>query len=146
MTVDGQSGLYALTGGNDGEWNYLFYSRTNASNLYKTGVSVTIEDKTVANCIVIAPDGYTGTIASSYDAKAWSTAESSGLVCLPANNKYRDESKLKSGSDTFYWTAMPDSSKNNYAYSLQFNASNILNYSGNRCYGYSVRLVCPVSD
>ena len=146
MTVDGQSGLQALTGGNDGEWHYLFNSRTNASNLYKTGVSVTIGDKTVANCVVIAPDGYTGTIASSYDAEAWSAAESSGLVCLPAA-KYRDGTSLRTSSgNTFYWTAMSDDSKASYAYSLQFNAGNILNYSGNRMYGYSVRLVCPVSD
>ena len=50
----------ALTGGEDGEWNYLFSKRDNASDLYKGAVSITIRENTASNCVVIAPAGSTG--------------------------------------------------------------------------------------
>ena len=55
LTVDGTSGCFALS---QSEWDYLISTRTNATNLRKYGVSV--GDK--ANCLIIAPDGFTGTL------------------------------------------------------------------------------------
>lgn len=82
------------------EWSYLFASRDNASALYKIGVTVCGEE----NCLVIAPDNFTGTIESSYDAAAWASAEASGLVCLPAGG-YRDTGDILESGKGYYWTS-----------------------------------------
>lgn len=59
MTVDGTSGLYALT---QEEFTYLYETRPNAANLRR--IEVTVGE--VRDCLVIAPDGYKGTIGDSY--------------------------------------------------------------------------------
>jgi len=133
LTVDGQGGLYALS---NSELTYLINTRTNANSLKKTGVSVAGKLK----CLIIAPDGYTGTIATSYDAAAWTAAESQGLVCLPAAGK-REGSSFKSvGGFGEYWLSTPDG--NDCAYGLGFNGV-FVNSGGNsqRLVGRTVRLV-----
>lgn len=146
LTVDGQSGLYLLSGGGGGEWDYLINTRTNASALYKKNVTV----NGVASCLVIAPDSFTGTIADSYDAAAWKTAEASGLVCLPpAGYRDSDESGFNfQGTQGCYWSASP--SGTNSACYLYFSAGNVLTSGGeaiiNRSRAFSVRLVSTVSE
>lgn len=143
MTVDGQSGLFALTCGTDGEWNYLFSARANASSLYKKHVTV----NGVSECIVIAPDDFTGTLADSYDASAWKTAETSGIVCLPPAG-YRNGNVLHNqGSCGGYLSATPSSSDVNLAYGVYFpDPSFFPTDCERRSYGYSVRLVSSVSN
>ncbi len=160
LAVDGTL-VRALTGGDDGEWNYLFSKRDNASNLYKGAVSITIGETTASNCVVIAPDGYTGTIESSYDTAAWAAAEASGLVCLPAAGfSWLNGSNLEiraAGEEGSYWSATPYGDVDT-AWCLSFDGNittgpfgdvhgpNISpTASSNRKYGNSIRLVFSVS-
>lgn len=165
LTVDGQEGLYALTGEDyTGEWYYLFSERSNSSNLYKGDVSITIGETTASNCVIIAPDGYTGTLESSYDTAAWAAAEASGLVCLPAAGfSWLNNSNLEiraAGDEGSYWSASPYGDVDT-AWCLNFDGEistmstpfgdivrgpNINpTASSNRKYGNSIRLVFSVS-
>jgi len=139
ITVEGTEGLYALS---YEEWEYLIRLRYNAYSLYKYGVSVA--GKT--NCLIIAPDGYTGSIESSYDATAWATAEALGLVCLPAAGHrvcdyYNEMCNILSGGDKgSCWSSSPFFDENS-ARTLDFNsefAGPTYNWRDNGC---SIRLV-----
>ncbi len=133
LTVDGQGGLYALS---SSEWTYLINTRTNASTLMKKGV--TVNNK--ANCLIIAPDGYTGTIATSYDAAAWTAAESQGLVCLPAAGYRIGSGVYDVGDCGSCWSSTPGGEYD--AYSLSFDGIGVVPADGyDRDNGYSVRLV-----
>lgn len=84
------------------EWDYLLEGRSNAAKLYKSGVTVCGVD----NCLVIAPDGFAGQIAESYDAAGWSTSEKTdGLVCLPPAGHRYGADVGGSGERGFYWTS-----------------------------------------
>ena len=118
------------------EWVYLFKTRTNASSLYKYGVTVC--GKT--NCVVIAPDGFTGTIETSYDATAWAIAEAAGLVCLPAAGRRYGPNVSYVGGSGHYWSSTARDS--NYAYLVSFSSSAVSPGSyGLRNFGFSVRLI-----
>lgn len=97
LTVDGVSGLYVLSAA---QWTYLLEERDNASSLFKYGVTVNGK----ANCLVIAPDGFTGTIESSYTLGALETA---GLVCLPAAGDFSGTTKRGNDTFGFYWSSSP---------------------------------------
>ena len=118
------------------EWQYLFKTRTNASSIYKYGVTVC--GKT--NCLIIAPDGFTGSIASSYDTSTWPAAEAAGLVCLPAAG-FRSGSFVGNiGSYGYYWSSTAYDC--DYAYHVRFNGGSVVpGSSGTRRSGYSVRLI-----
>ena len=138
FTVSSQSGMWrALTGGGEGEWKYLIETREKAADLRKSNVTVC----DIGNCLVIAPDGFTGTIEDSYTAEAWVAAEASGLVCLsPAG--YRENTLLKEvGKHNYYWSSTPNGEYQAYFlyfYSEGFYTAN----SGNRnSKGSSIRLV-----
>ncbi len=132
LTVDGVSGLFALS---QSEWSYLISSRTNASSLCKYGVSVGGK----ANCLIIAPDGFSSTLKSSY---TLDEVSSLGLVCLPAAGYRVGSSFYYAESWGGYWSSTPDSSYSGYAYSLYFYSDNVgTNYGYYRNYGHSLRLV-----
>ena len=118
------------------EWTYLFKTRTNASKLYKYGVTVC--GKT--NCVIIAPDGYTETIAASYDTTTWPVAEAAGLVCLPAAGRRDGSSVHNVGHYGYYWSSSAYGSDNAYYVSFGSNFVYPANYNG-RNYGYYVRLI-----
>jgi len=117
---------------------YLYETRTNASGLYKCGVTVCGKD----NCVIIAPDNWdtsANPLQTSYDATAWATAEAAGLVCLPAAGS-------RFGSDVgivvygFYWSSTANGSY--YAYYVILNSSIVAPGSSDyRYYGCSVRLI-----
>jgi len=138
ITVEGTEGLYALS---KEEWKYLIQTRADASNLYKKGVTVAGK----SNCLIIAPDGFKGTIADSYTADTWATAEADGLVCLPAAGYNDNEKGFKfGGSNCYYWSSSPATSGSNNAYCLKYTSSEKKVYSAEsfyRKYGMSVRLV-----
>gem|GEM_PF-2727653 len=142
LIVEGTSGLYVLSvNGTTEGWRYLLEKRTNAINLCKN--NVTVAGKSV--CYIIAPDDYTGTIATSYTADEWVTAEASGLVCLPPAGG-RGEDAVGYGSGAVggnYWSSTPASgSKVTYALRHTFIAtSGSTGSSSLRNYGYSLRLV-----
>lgn len=84
------------------EWNYMLATRENASELYKSGVTVC----GVEGCLVIAPDDFTGTIETSYDNAEWSTAEKTdGLVCLPPAGHRYGVGVGNTGRLGFYWAS-----------------------------------------
>jgi len=119
MEVEGISNLYALS---KDEWNYLLVSRANAKQFQKTGVTVVGKTK----CLVIAPDGYDYTnhpLQDSYTPEAWASAESLGLVCLPAAGCRTQMSINGGGDDGHYWTSTLDVNDCESAYNLYFNSN-----------------------
>ncbi len=132
LTVDGTSGCFAMS---SDEWDYLIRSRTNAYNLHKYGV--TVGDK--KNCLVIAPDSFSGTLKASYTLDEISSL---GLVCLPAAG-YRDGSSFYSAeSYGLYWSSTPNSSNSSDAYTLYFSSGNVYtSINAGRSGGQSLRLV-----
>ena len=124
------------------EWKYLFKTRTNASSLYKYGVTVC--GKT--NCVIIAPDNWdtsANPLQTSYDATAWATAEAAGLVCLPAAG-YRYGSLVSYiGDGGYYWSSTAIGSS--IACNVYFSSRDVspVNYDF-RSYGRSVRLITDV--
>ena len=121
------------------EWVYLLETRTNASGLYKAGVSVC--GKTY--CVIIAPDNWdtsANPLQTSYDATAWATAEAAGLVCLPAAGGRYGSGVGSVGDDGFYWSSTAYGS--GFAYDAYFNSSLLdPGYEVYRDGGNSVRLI-----
>ena len=137
FTVGGQTNVWRTL--SHDEWKYLFEHHT-----YKY---VSVNNK---YGIVIAPDGFSGTIADSYDATAWATAESNGFVFLP-NTGFRNNGTGISETDKscFYWTSTA-SDVNQYgnptAYRMFFQWKNSsLDYNfdnkGERQWAIGIRLV-----
>lgn len=121
------------------EWQYLFKTRKNAANLYKTGVTVC--DKTY--CAVIAPDNYSGTIKASYSAEEWLAAEAEGLVCLTSAGYRLDSGNiLHVGDESYFWTSAPWTDTN--AQDVQFISGDYESFNHPRQYGHAVRLVRDV--
>ncbi|MCQ2180273.1 MAG: hypothetical protein MJY91_09270 [Bacteroidales bacterium] len=123
------------------EWVYLFETRTNASSLYKYGVTVC--GKT--NCVIIAPDNWdtsANPLQTSYDATAWATAEAAGLVCLPAAGFRYGSNVSNVGDYGHYWSS--SASGGSYAYYVRFNSSDV--YSGSYGYRYNGRSVRLITD
>ena len=124
------------------EWKYLI-NKDGDENIrkgkYKYGVTVCEK----ANCLILAPDDFEGTIAESYDAAAWATAEAAGLVCLPAAG-YRNGSDVNSvGSGGRYWSSSAFNLRN--AYRVESKSDSVTPDSyGTRSNGFSVRLVTEV--
>jgi len=133
FTVNGAKGVWRTL--STGEWQYLLSTRGTGDTNFKYGVVVCGN----ANCLVIAPDGNKTSIASSYDATAWATAEANGFVCLPAAGYRGDSSVDCVGEGGFYWssTALGE----DYACDLLFFSSLVCSDYLNRNFGYSVRLV-----
>ncbi len=130
LTVEGTSGLYVLT---IAEWNYLLNSRTNATSLRKPEVTVGSATK----CLIIAPDGFTSTLQSSYTLDEVNTL---GLVCLPAAGERAVTTFNYCGSYGYYWSATPNSSDMTSARYLLF-GQNIYDDSDYRYRGLILRLV-----
>ena len=120
----------------DSEWSYLLNSRTNASSLNKAGVTIN-----GTMCLVIAPDDFAGTIASSYDTAAWATAEAAGLVALPAAGSRSGSNISATGSFGGYCSSTPDEDMSGIACCLYFGSSSAYTFDDFRNVGYSVRLV-----
>lgn len=117
------------------EWQYLFANHT-------TGWSTVNSVKGY----VIRPDGVSTAIAASYTASDWATEEAAGSVFLPAagyRNSYLGTYVYDKGSTGRYWSSSCQGTTN--AYNLYFTSSSLgTDYSMNRYYGYSVRLVRAV--
>ena len=149
FTVNGVTGKYRTL--STAEWQYLFNTRSNASNLYKYGVTVCGN----ANCVVLLPDGWTwdaNTVGTDWQKNTsnkieyseettvkWSTMEAAGAVCLPAAG-YRNGSSVDYVGDGYYWSSTTYDSV--YAYGVLFSSDLVLSGSdGNRSSGFSVRPV-----
>lgn len=123
FTVDNITGKYRTL--SNEEWKYLFETRTNADNLYKSEVTVC----GLSNCVVIAPDNWdinTNPLQTSYSAPDWVKAEAIGLVCLPATG-YRSTTQYDGnynprivgvGDYGYYWSS--SAIDTNFAYLVRF--------------------------
>lgn len=95
------------------EWNYILVERDGAANKCKYGVTVCGN----ANCLVIAPDNFAGTIEASYTQETWAAAEQNDkLVCLPAAGLRNGDVTVSVGESGHYWTA--SSAGDNKAFSI----------------------------
>lgn len=144
LSVDGLSGLRVLGDGENGEIDYLLNKRQNAVNLYRYPVSI----KGVGNCLILAPDGYSGTINSSYNAETWAEAEAAGLVCLTtAGIRWSGAVSDTDGFKGRYWTGTPkiDSVRHAHMLSIIGSLHRYPSYSS-RSAGFSIRLVKDVVE
>lgn len=123
------------------EWQYLLGSSTVRSGKYKSDVTVCGNE----NCLIIAPDDFTGTIADTYDATDWPAAEAAGLVCLAAAG-YRDGSTVQDvGVYGYYWSS--SAYDDGDAYEVYFDSGYVgPDNDGCRYYGDSVRLITDVTE
>ena len=121
------------------EWQYLINKNNDETirkGKYKYGVTVCEK----ANCLILAPDDFTGTIETSYNAAAWATAEAAGLVCLPAAGYRSGSDVLYVGGSGYYWSSTAGGS--DYAFSVYFNSFDVSpDDCDSRDYGFSVRLI-----
>lgn len=96
------------------------------------------------NCAVLVPDGYTGSVASSYTEAEWAAAEAEGMVAIPyAGLYYFGRYEVNIGSN--YWSYSLNQDNLNEALSVLFypDIAHSQFFNG-RCIGSSVRLVVPV--
>ena len=141
------------------EWTYLFNTRSNASSLYKPGVTVC--GKT--NCVVLLPDNWewdetadehnvgTGWQDGGYpetqtgNEVTWQTMQAAGAICLPAAGERDGSDVIFVGNSGLYWssTATAPVNYHDLAYGVFFYSSNVRpdDSDGRRCLGYSVRLI-----
>lgn len=131
LTVEGTSGLYALS---YDEWRYLKETRTNAANLYKTGVTV----GSTAGCLIIAPDDFSGTLSDSY---TLDEVTALGLVCLPRAGMHTTGGIQYTNNYGYYWSSKPIDANNAYDATFSNSVFNVYGTNTNREYGCSLRLV-----
>lgn len=145
-TLDGHNDWYTLS---TTEWQHLFNSRDNASNLYGSATVNSVHG------IVVLPDNWTLPSGSSfnpgmngwnnntYDASAWASMEAAGAVFLPAAGRRYSTSVSLVGDDGFYVSSTPSGYYD--AYYMHFIGNNVYPAKdGNRYHGKSVRLVRDV--
>ena len=146
---------FTLTGGEDGEWYYLFNERQTATGMRYATATVN------GVCgVVLFPDGwsssqYTFEEYNSFDApyssniiseESWMVLETRSCVFLPAGG-YRNGTKVDSvGTTGFYWASKAFDKQ--YATALWFNGHSVYPGTGFgfRCYGGAVRLVRQASE
>ena len=129
MTINGSTGLRALT---KDEWTYLL---TNASQI------IFVNGK---RGIVLKPDGYSGTVSSSYTIKQWTTAEADGLVFLPYAGRRSSSYSTPSFYSTdmgYYWSSIASTSSAGRAWAAHLYANTWEMEDVSRDEGYSIRLV-----
>ena len=145
QSVDGSGSIYyALS---SAEWAYLFnsgyYTNSIRKNLYAYGVKVMGK----VNCVILYPDGFTGTKVSngdttSYDEESeWSAAQAAGVVCLPTAGFRIATSISNVDVHGYYWTSsLCDSLGSWFA---DFLSNTVYPGTGYvyRSYGCSIRLV-----
>lgn len=148
-----------LTGGENGEWNYIFNVRS-ASMVNGTFNARYVKAR-VANVsgVILFPDSYThpisvlpptginspatGYYTNIYSESDFELMENAGAVFLPTAG-YRNRTDLYNGGVAgYYWSTTHESSR--YAFNLDFSSDNIdaLNAKRFRYLGLSVRLVYP---
>ena len=118
------------------EMYYLLEARGTGDTYKKCGVTVCGSP----NCIVLAPDGNTVPIESSYDTAAWSDAEAAGFVCLPCGG-YRAASSLDFSYGGYYWTSSVKAAAGGHIWSMNIKGSQYSFSGSTGNWGYSVRLV-----
>lgn len=133
LTVECTPDLYVLS---HDEWNYLINYRTKAKSLRRCYVTV----DGISNCMIIAPDGFTGTFKSKYTLDEINTL---GLVCLPAAGARYNQVYDSQGDVGYYWASSPYSTTSEaWCIYLNFTESDCI--ARDRQVGRSIRLVGDV--
>lgn len=105
------------------EWAYLI-NKDGDNNVrkgkYKCGVTVCEK----VSCMVLAPDNFEGTIAESYTAATWATAEAAGLVCLPVAG-YRSGDVYNAGYGGYYWSSTYVNNFASFVFLVEFYGGNV---------------------
>ncbi len=133
------------------EWNYVFFYRATTSNIYFAKAQVNN-----VNGVILLPDNWSSSTYNlnnpnngdaSYSsniltASQWTTLENAGAVFLPAAGLRNWNSMDLTGRCGEYWSASYYNNNSGFAYSVGFAGSYLgTDYSGNRSWGISVRLV-----
>ncbi len=128
--IDNKGTWTTLTGGDNGEWKYLFDNHVNVWGTCNN----------VPGCF-IAPDGYEGdATALSTAISDWESAQAAGIVFLPAASNRNGSSVSGVGVSGCYWSSTAYGI--NYAYRVRFTSSSVSpDSNGTRGFGYSVRLI-----
>ena len=128
--IDNKSTWTTLSGGESGEWKYLFDHHVNI-----WGNCNSVKGR------FIAPDNFVGgTSALSAIVSDWKTAQDVGIVFLPAAGYRYGSDVYNVGVDGLYWSSTAFDGY--YAYHVYFYSYNVFpdNY-GTRDFGSSVRLI-----
>ena len=166
FTVNGYNGWSVLTGGQNGEWNYLLNSRKTAYSDNRRYAAVKVNGMAG---LLIFPDDFSSwpsgagtepqtfnTKSSNWNGKNYTVAEfdvlqNNGCVFLPAagyrygydSSNYDKEYVDYVGTDGYYWSASLDNYKNSFG--LNFYSGNVNPISpATRYWAGSVRLVTEV--
>ncbi len=119
------------------EWKYILENKNSRS---KTTSVCGINGK------VIAPDDFSGTLAGSYDSDQWRTAESQGVVFLPAAGSRFDARIEDTTTNGYYWSSAPWARSNAQMalYECQYSFINFMDTS--RSWACAIRLVEDVTE
>lgn len=134
------------------EWGCVFNSRSTSSGIRYAKAQVNH-----VNGVILLPDNWSSSYYTLYSTNSsgasfssniisysvWtSSLQSHGAVFLPAAGYRCGASVYGVGSYGNYWSASYNNS--NRAWNVNFNDGNLLTDDAyDRCYGFSVRLVCP---
>ena len=142
-----------LTGVFNGEWYYVFKTRNTPSGIRYAkaqvagvnGMILLPDDWDTNTCVINDPNDAEASYSSNvFNEKQWTTMEDAGVVFLPAAGMRMGASAYKTGVDGNYWTASYTGI--NSSFNLYFTDSSLgVCGSGNRGFGFAVRLVCPVN-
>lgn len=146
------SGWRTLTGGNNGEWQYLFNGRTTTTRYAKA----TVAGK---SGVILFPDVYTHPTdltapqsvntrnaeytTNTFDAAAWAKMEAAGAVFLPAAGQRNGSTVGGDGTEGYYWSSTTTNAGAACQVLISSVAVNPVPLAARRN-GRSVRLVFPV--
>lgn len=130
IAIGKKSPWTTLSGGESGEWKYLFDHHV---SIWGTCNSVTGR--------FIAPDNFVGgTAALSAIVSDWKTAQDVGIVFLPAAGSRAGSSVYNVGDSGYYWSSTASDEYD--ACRVYFNSGDVRpDFSGPRDDGFSVRLI-----
>ena len=136
------------------EWNWVFFLRTTPSGIhFATGI---VND---VNGVILLPDNWsTSVYALNYTdrvdapfytneitAENWATMEANGAAFLPAAGGRHETAVGSYGAWGRYWSASENNSS--YAWHVEFGDGDLgTEYTSNRYFGCSVRLVYPAEN
>ncbi len=148
----------SLTGGQDGEWHYLFYTRNASTVNGEENARFARAKVNNVSGFVLFPDNYMHPSGAADPVNinnpfanfnsnvwlntAWTAMEEAGAVFLPAAGGRVGTLVFYLGDHGHYWSSSYGDS--NDAFYLRFDSANLDTYYDYfRYYGFSVRLVCP---